>query len=72
MKTITFKISITLKVGDKILVQEPTQHFSHDCYIVKDINNYLILESANGDKNDGKLYSWEPTNLEDYKITKIN
>lgn len=72
MKNLTIKISIELKVGDVILVQEPTQHFSHDCYIVKDIDNYLVLESNNGDEDDGKVYSWEPSNLSDYRITKIN
>jgi hypothetical protein len=53
---------INLFVGQTLLVQEPTQRFSHDCVIVHELREYhAVMKCANGDSNDGKLlyYSYE-------------
>ena len=66
------KIRISdLKVNAKIKVQYPQQKFSHDCYVVREINvDSILLESDNGDEWDGELIIFPKMELIYCKILK--
>jgi hypothetical protein len=59
-------------VGDYLLVQEPQNHFSHDCLKVSDIKaDFVKFEICNGDETDGKFVYYSTDELYRCKVTNL-
>jgi hypothetical protein len=68
MKTIKIN-NIELNEQSWILIQEPTQHFSHDCLKVEKIEeNKVEFSVQNGGSNDGTIISYTIEKLTKCKI----
>ena len=61
-----------VRIGAEVCVQEPTEHFSHTCFIFHGFEgDFAKMEMANNDAEDGQIIDFPVALLNQSRVWRV-